>query len=341
MSKRETPEIVDDLDEETAAADTLKPGAGSGGTESKAQVLDTFTQLLAQLGKEDLTDLFNRTLAQIGQEADQIQDGTADKNRATVAMKEDIEEMFGGDDLSEDFKEKASTIFEAALNTRITLETARLEEEFEEAALELEEAYNEKLQEEANEIFEELADKLDKYLDHVVESWMAENELEIETSLRAEIAEDFISSLHSLFTEHHIRVPESKVDLVAELKAELEELRSALNESEDEKLELKSIIEEANREMAFEEVAEGLAATQVEKLRTLSEGVEYNDVDTFKKKLSIIRENYFNKNTKVTTSTGLITEEIGGEDTSVDSEPGYTHVGMDQYVKAISKSVKV
>lgn len=339
MSERNTQEIEDAGLEEATAADTLKPGAGSGGTESRAEMLSTFTSLLAQLGKEDLTDLFNRTLEQIGHEADEIPSGAAEKNKASISVKEDISDMFSGDDLTEEFKEKAETIFEAALNTRITLETARLEEEFEAAALELEEEYAERLQEQADEMFEEVTDKLDQYLDYVVERWLEENEVAIETSLRAEIAEDFIAGLHSLFTEHHITVPESKVDLVAELKAELEEVKEALNTSLDEKMELESIIEEANKEMAFEEVAEGLAATQVEKLRTLTESVEFTDVESYVKKLNIVKENYFNEGRKAPAGSGFITEEIDGEDLDAIKEE-YVPDNMKQYVNTISKIVK-
>lgn len=354
MAEKETPEVVNDADlqgieEATASADTLKPGAGSGGTESKAATLATFTSLLAQLGKEDLSKLFNDVQSQFGpNKAPGAEDKSA-SNRATVdakpsaavgkgAWKEDVDEMFGGEELSEDFREKATTVFEAAVNTRINIETARLEEEYEARAAELEEQYEADLQEKANEMFEELSGKLDQYLDYCVEQWMEDNKIAVETSLRADVAESFIGDLHNLFTQHYITVPESKVDIVAEMKAELEEVKNKLNETLDEKIALQTVIDEATKEAAFDEISEGLAETQVEKLRTLAEGIEYTDADTFRKKLNIVKESYFTGK-KASTSTGLITEEIDGDD-NTDASTGFTAPGMDKYVQAIAKSVK-
>ena len=325
-------------DIEEAAADTLKPGAGSGGGETRAEMLATFTSLLAQLGKEDLSDLFNRTLAQIGHEADAIPPNAAAKNAATIQVKEDIEEMFSGDDLSEEFREKASVIFEAALNTRINLEVAKLEEEFEEATVALQEEFEQALEEELESSITDISEKLDLYLDYVIEQWMEENTIAVESALRTEIAEDFISNLHNLFTEHHIKVPESKVDLVSEMKSEIDSLKEALNSTLDEKIALQNIIEEASKEATLDEVAEGLAATQAEKLRTLSEGIEYVDETSYRRKLEIVKENYFGPR-KAAASTGFITESIDGEDTDVSNTPAVP-AEMSKYVAAISKSVK-
>jgi len=340
MSNRETPEIVDNDEDliEGSAADTLKPGAGSGGTQSKAEMLSTFTSMLAALGKEDLSKFFNDSIALIGKEADKIPSGAAASNKATVNMKEDIEEMFAGDELSEEFKAKASTIFEAVVNSQVILETARLEEEFEEAVLALEEEFEDKLQESANDMFEELTTKLDQYLDYVVEAWMEENELAVENSLRAEIAEDFIGGLHRLFSEHYITVPESQVDLVAEMRAELADVKAKLDEAVDDKLVLESVIAEATAAATFEEVAEGMIATQAEKLRTLSEGIDYVDAASYRKKLETLKET-FNKAPTTSASTGLITEEIDGEDTSRNPAAGMAP-NMSAYVATIAKSVK-
>ena len=332
-------EIIASVTEATAA-DTLKPGAGSGGTESKAQMLATFAALAAQLGKEDLSDLFNRTIATIGQEAQNIPNDAAAKNAATIAMKgavkEDIDDMFSGDELSEEFKEKASTVFEAAVNVRATLKEAELQEEFESTVAALEEEYQERLQEETSKMFDELSEKLDQYLEYTIKEWLEENKLAVENSLRAEIAEDFIKSLHNVFAEHYITVPDEKIDLVAEMKAELEELKAKLNETVDEKLELQAIIDEATKEAAFDEVAEGLSAIQTEKLRTLSEGIEFSDAESYAKKLAILKESTFSMK-KAPKSTGFITEEIDGD---AGEEEKNVPAHMQHYVKAISKSVK-
>lgn len=334
-------EASQEIIEAATALDTLKPGAGSGGTESKAQMLATFAALAAQLGKEDLSDLYNRTIASIGQEAANIPNDAAAKNAATVAMKgavkEDIDDMFSGDGLSEEFKEKASTVFEAAVNVRAILKEAELQEIFEETVSALEEEFEEKLQEEAAKVFDDLSEKLDQYLDYAIKEWLEENQLAVENSLRAEIAEDFIQGLHGLFAEHYIRVPDEQLDLVAEMKSELEEVKAKLNETVDSKLELQAIIDEATREAALDEMSEGLSAIQSEKLRTLAEGIEFTDVRTYSRKLSILKENISNK--KAAKSTGFITEEIDG---SIDDEDrsGPVPAHMQHYMKAIAKSVK-
>jgi hypothetical protein len=343
------PNVVAEQIDEGSAADTLHPGAGSGGGDTKAETLATFTSLLAQLGKEDLSNLFNDVQAQFGaNKAPGAVDNSA-KNRSTVdakpsaaqgtgAWKEDIDDMFGGDELTEDFREKASIVFEAAVNTRITLEETRLQEEFEAVLESLEEEYETKLQEEASKVFEDVSAKLDQYLDYVVENWMEENQLAVESTLRADIAENFIQGLQGLFSEHYIRVPDEQIDLVAEMKAELDELKEKLNETIDTKLELEGVIEEATKEATLEEVSEGLAVTQAEKLRTLSEGIEYTDADSYRRKLEIVKENYFNKKS-ASTGSGFITEEIDGDD-GEEKADRYTAPGMDMYMNAIKKSVK-
>ena len=351
MAKNETFVENEDLDE-SSAADTLQPGAGSSGAgDTRAVMLDTMVKLMADLGKEDLTHFYNDAIAMIGHEADSIDGGAASKNLSTIAakpssakgssplgVKEDIDEMFGSDELSEEFREKASTIFEAVLNSRIILETARLEEEFEQAAIELEEEFEQKLQESATEMFEELSGKLDLYLDYVIEQWMEENAIAVENSLRADIAEDFMLNLRNLFAEHYINVPTDRVDVFGEMQAQLEEMKAKLSESIDEKLELEAIISEATREATLDEVSEGLAATQVEKLRTLSEGIEYTDASTYRRKLEIVKENYFAAK-RPAKSTGFITEEIDGVDTDVST--GTVPAVMEKYMSAISKSASV
>lgn len=335
----------DQIDE--AAVDTLKPGGGSGGGDTKAQTLATFTQLLSQLGKEDLSKLFNDVQSQFGpNKAPGAEDKSA-SNRSTVAMKpsdavgkgawkEDVDELFG-EELSEEFRERAEVVFEAALNTRVNLEIARLEEEYDSLKEELEESFEENLEEATAVIMEEMTEKLDQYLDYCVEQWMEENRLAIENSLRADIAEDFINALHNVFSEHYIRVPDERIDLVAEMKAELEEVKSRLAETLDRNIELQSVIDEASVEAALEQVSEGLAETQVEKLRTLAEGIEYTDHDSYLKKLEIVKEQYFKTARK--SSTGLITEEIDGE-SGDESKAGYTTPVMSKYVEAIAKSIK-
>ncbi len=353
MAEKDTQDVIntDELQiDEASAADTLKPGGGSGGGDTKAETLATFTSLLAQLGKDDLSKIFNDVQSQYGpNKAPGAEDKSA-ANKATLNMKpsdavgkgawkEDIDDMFGADDLTEEFKEKAEVVFEAAVNTRVNLEVARLEEEYEAKAAELEESFEQALEEQTATIMEEVTAKLDQYLDYCVEQWMEDNKLAIENSLRSDIAEDFIEALRNVFAEHYITVPDEKIDLVAEMKAELDETKAKLNETLDEKIALQAVVEEATKEAALEEVSEGLAETQIEKLRTLAEGIEYTDEETYRKKLEIVKEQYFTKKA-APASTGLITEEIDGDDDTASGTTGFTAPGMNAYVQAIAKAVK-
>lgn len=331
MSDKDTAEIVENTQDEvveSAGSETLKPGAGS----STVEKLATFTSLLSQLKGEDLSHFLNDALAQIGKEAALTPSATAPGKtgmgqmpRATLgAVKEDIAAMFAGEELTEEFKESASTLFEAALTARMNLETVRLEEEFAEA-----------LSEEVETIKEEMTTKIDQYLDYVVEQWVEENKLAIETSLRTQVAEDFMEGLRNLFAESYINVPDEKIDVIGELHSQIEELEAKLDESINTQLELQSVIDEATQEATFDEVSEGLAATQVEKLRTLAEGIEFSDSETYAKKLNIIKDKYFTEGKKVV-STGVIAEEA--EELTEQAAPVPAH--MAHYAAAISRTLK-
>lgn len=322
MSDQNT-EVVEKIDE-TAAADTLKPSP------SKAEMLATFTSLMAQLGKEDLSKFLNDALAQIGKEAEKTPSATAPGQTGLGQMpmpklvaKEDVEEMFAGETLTEEFKEKTVTIFEAAVNARLTIEKARLEEE------------TEKEIEEAVALFQDdLSSKVDQYMDYVVEAWVKENEIALVESLRSEIAEEFIGGLHKLFTESYINIPEEKVDVLGELSARIEEIQAKLDEEINKNIELQNVINEAEKQTTFDEVAEGLVATKVEKFRTLSEGVDFADVDAYRKKLQVIKEQYFAKKEKP--ATNIVTEETEAVEPVAAPVPAH----MAKYVSAISRTLK-
>lgn len=327
MSDKELTDIVENEDnlDESAASETLKPNP------TRVEMLATMTQLMAQLGKEDLSHFFNDSIKKYS--PDGVPSATAPGGgpalgqmpAATLgAMKEDVAEMFEGDDLSEEFKDRASTIFEAAVAARANLEAVRLEEEF---ATKLDEA--------VVAVKEEITEKVDQYLDYVVEQWIEDNKLAIESSIRAQVTEDFMEGLRNLFAESYINVPDEKIDVLGELHAQIEELEGKLDESINQRLELQSILDEATKEATFDEVSEGLAATQVEKLRTLAEGLEFGDAETYAKKLQIIKDKYFSEKKEVT-STGVVTEEAEeGVDRVVE-----TRADMAHYVSAISRNVK-
>ncbi len=208
-----------------------------------------------------------------------------EKIKETHSCKEDIDAMFAGMDLSEDFINKATIIFESAVLSRAITVAESLEEEILEAAEEaIEETRN------------ELEEQVDTYLNFVVENWVKENEIAIETGLRAEVVEDFISGLKTLFTEHYIDVPEEKADILEAQAQEIEELNNKVNEALNMNAELMKALTESKKEDILVSVCEGLTTTQVEKVRTLAEGVDFTTEGDYKKKLQVIRENYFAAN---------------------------------------------
>ena len=198
-------------------------------------------------------------------------------------MKEDVDALFGDDStISEDFKSKAATIFEARVFDRV----AQIQEE-------IEGEYASMLEEAVEQIKSDLTEKVDDYLNYVVEQWMEENQIAIESGLRSEITEDFIAGLRNLFAENYINVPEESVDLVEELAAKVEELETKLNEEIETNIVYKKALTEAIKEQLTVEVCEGLTATQVEKIKSLAESVDFSTEEEFVEKLETLRENYF------------------------------------------------
>lgn len=257
------------------------------------------------------------------------------KNRASVAtkgtgMKEHIDVMFDGEDLSEEFKEKASTIFEAAVSERVVEIVSALEEEYE-AVLN---SKLEEIEEQATHDLEQLTAKLDEYLNYVTEQWMETNEIAIESALKSEITEEFIEGLKNLFAEHYIEIPEERFDVVEELSARVQELENKLNEAVNENIELVASINEMNTDEIFNEISEGLVATQVEKFKKLSEGVEYDDLSNYKRKLQIIKENFFGADKTEKRTSGLLEESFEGEEEAPVAKGPMAH-----YMKAISRNI--
>ena len=203
------------------------------------------------------------------------------KMMAKKDLKEDIDALLQGQDLSEEFVSKATTIFEAAVMSRV-----------EEIAEEVEAQLHEQFDQAVEELKEDFASKIDDYLNYMVEEWMKENELAIESGLRAEIVEDFIGGLHNLFKEHYIDIPEEKVDVVQEMADKVEELEAKLNEEISRSVEFKKELNEQKKIQAVQAVCEGLTQTQVEKLKSLAESVEFTTEEEFTEKVHTLKEAY-------------------------------------------------
>ena len=226
------------------------------------------------------------------------------KEEMKKKMKEDVEALFSDDStISEEFKSKVSTIFEARVNDRV----AQIEEE-------TEAKYAGMLEEAVESIRADLTEKVDDYLSYVVEQWMNDNQIAIESGLRAELTEDFIAGMRNLFAEHYIDVPAEKVDLVDELASKVEELESQVNEEIERAVELKKALVESRKTEMTREVCEGLTATQVEKIKSLAESVEFSTEDEYKQKLETIRENYFPSGAKKASEAQLHEQIEDAED---------------------------
>jgi len=228
-----------------------------------------------------------------------------------------------GEDLSEEFKTKATSIFEAAVIARVNNEmetvTAKLEEQTAAQLVEFKEA---------------LVDKVDTYLNYVVEQWLEENQLAIESGLRTEIAEDFIEGMKSLFKEHYIEVPEEKYNVLDELEESAASLQAQLDETISKNIELAQELSEVKRAQVIEEQTKDLAVTEAEKLKKLVEGVEFESEDLYREKLAVIKENYFPKTAKPSPEKVLVEESGTNPAAFVDNS------GMSKYVQALSRSVK-
>ena len=244
-----------------------------------------------------------------------------------INVKEDIDALVQGEELSEEFKTKASTIFEAAVHQKVMeVATEKIDE--------LEKEYQSDLQEEIISFRDELTDKVDGYLNYVVEEWMKENELALEGSLRSEITEEFIGGLKDLFTDHYIEVPDEKVDIVEGLYDKVEELEEKLNSQIEENVKTKDELNEYRKNKILDEVCEDLADTQTEKMKSLVEGVTYEeDADGFENKIKTIKESYFPNGVKQ--DENVEQEDVSSEDS--EETPVKMNNIMEAYSKAISR----
>ena len=237
-------------------------------------------------------------------------------------MKEDIDALLQGEDLSEEFVSKATTIFEAAVNSRVT-------EIAEELQVELQEQFADAI----DHLKEDFTTKIDDYLNYMVEEWMKENELAIESGLRTEIVEDFIGGMRNLFAEHYIDIPDEKVDVVGELAAKVEELEEKLNEEMHRSIQFKKEINEHKKLEAVQTVCEGLTQTQVEKLKSLAETVEFTTEEEFAEKLETLKEAY-------TVTPGVKVGEKSALEEGIDVEEVKTErVSHDPLIDAVAKSI--
>ena len=313
------------------------PKQGSSVKKTKVAMVTSMMDAVKGMKKEELSASYNDIMKAMkveGFEADEDDEDEDDKKKKSVKdikkvdaddvdVKEDIKAMFNGEDLSEDFISKATTIFESAVVSKVNeiLESVTIDLE---ADLEVEKT----------EITESLTNKLDDYLEYVSEEWMKENELAVENGIKNEITENFMQGLKNLFTENYIDIPEEKVDLVDEMASKLEETENSLNEEIEKNIELKKEIVESTKEKALQDVSESLTESQAIKLKSLAEGVDFETADSYVEKLETLKENYFPKEE-------VITEDVDDDEPlEIDDDVKSVDPEMSAYMNAITNSIR-
>ena len=258
-------------------------------------------------------------------EGEEIAETKEESTEMNIDLSDDVKALVSTDaDLSEEFKEKAATIFETAVKTRIQEQVKVLEAQ-----------YEDKLSKESETIKEAMTEKVDSYLNYVVEEWMKENELAVERGIRTEIAEDFITGLKSLFKEHYIDVPEEKYNVLDDLTNQTKDLESKLNEQIEKNVNLSKEVSDLHKREAIAEVSEDLTDTETEKFISMAENVEFESAEKFKEKLETIKESYFPK-TKSEVAEENSVDSVAANEPAVEASSD----AMAAYTAAISKNLK-
>jgi len=315
-------------------------------TATRMGMIKSIYDHLQEMDKDQVSEVLS-ALSEVSEEegeeivAEEQQELTAEnleelKSKYEIDVKSDVEALIQGEELSEEFKEKAATIFEAAVFAKVNEEVnSRIET--------LEAQYKEQLDESLNETRNEMVQKVDDYLNYVVKEWMQENELAIEKGIRSEIVEDFMVGLKNLFVEHYIDIPDEKVDLVDDLFAKVEDLEESLNKEMEKGIELTKELKEFRKLEAVANISEDLTDVQREKMVKLAESVEYENDEDYSEKLGVLKENYFPTEVKESNETTgdtepeVLTEEEAKE-AEVAEEMSET---MKRYSQMLSRTTKI
>ena len=286
---------------------------------SKKDLMAAMHKKMEGMNKEDL----HATYMKMGyHEGFEVDEEVLENHIKEIDVSSDVKALVDGEDLSEEFKEKAATIFEAAVKSKTRTELVRIIENRQaDMAVEI------------DEYKDTLSEKVDQYLDYVVEEWMKENELAIERGLKGEIAEDFISGLKQLFEDHYIDVPNEKYNVLEAQSDKIAELEEQLNSVMENNIKMNSVNSELVREQVIAEVVSGLADTEVEKFKSLTEEIDFKDQDTFREKLDILKESYFPKVSSDETYDN--DDDYGSAEQDID-----TTDAMKAYMSAIGRTEK-
>jgi hypothetical protein len=341
--EEEMDEAAHDKDEDEEEMDE-----GYSIPKTKAGMIKALYDQLNGMKKAELSDSFGKIMGATLKEAEhededddekkmmkagyhkKMENKKLKKEDLEIDVKDDMDALVGGEDLSEEFKTKAATIFETAVSAKVISEVNQRIEE-------LEEQYVQEITEAKEEHKSTMTEKVDGYLNYVVEEWMTENELAVEKGIRSELVEDFMTGLKTLFTEHYIDIPEEKVDLVDDLFGKVEDLEQKLDESINNNVEMKKELAEFKKEDTLREVSKDLADTEKEKLGKLAEGIDFEDEQQYTEKLEVIKENYFPTSTQ---KTETITEELENTEEEETSSEVSADPVMSRYVSALTRNNK-
>jgi len=318
---------------------------------TKAGMINAIMDEMKGMKKAELESVFGGTLGALSldeddstDDEDEDEDGKKKKNKKGIKdfkvtaedfdFQEDLDAIFGTEEIAEgddenSWKDKAKLVFEAALVSKVNGIAAEMHADHEQELTEAKE-----------EIVEELSEKVDSYLEYVIEKWLEENELAVEAGIRSELAEDFITDLRGVFVEHYIDVPEDKVDIVEELGNQVYELQAKLDEEIEKNIDLSGDVVTNQKDKILDDVAEGLAATDAEKLRSLSEGIDFETEEDYHEKLETVKEQYF-PNGEARVRTTLNEEDTELDKDALDDEEENQNIDptMARYVESIGNTL--
>ena len=292
---------------------------------TKAAAMNAFTEKLGKIRKADIMANYQTIMKSL----DLNEETEEEDKKLEVDVQDDVEALVEGEDLTPEFKEKATTIFEAAVQAKVN--QLMLEKQ-----VEIEEQNEAKLQEEVQQVKTELTEQVDSYLNYVADQWMETNKLAVEKGIRTEITESFISGMKNLFNEHYITIPEDKVDVVDDLFQKVEDLEGQLNKQIQESVNLSKEIAQYKKEKVVQSVTSGLSDTQAEKVKELAENVDAED-DKLEEKVQVIKENYFPKSEGSKAET-LVEEVENNEESEETTTPEVIDGNMNRYLSALTKT---
>jgi hypothetical protein len=305
--------------------DVVTKGAGKAdpmpaGMKEEEEVTDEVVAEAEDTTEEEVVAEAETTEEEVVSEEEEVTE--TEEIVAEYSVEEDVNALLAGEELSEEFQEKARTIFETAINAKV----ATIREE-------LEAKYEEKFVEEVASAKESLAERVDSYLEYVADEWMSENQLAVEAGLKADMTESFLSGMKSLFEEHYVQIPEEKYDVLESMVEKLDDMETKLNEQIEKNITLNARLSESASDVILNDVSEGLAQTQKEKLASLAESVEFESEEQYRGKLETLKESYF---TQKNVSTPAKTETLSE---GVDSAPASVSGSMDAYMRALGSTL--